>query len=173
MEKQTQNLHYTTIRTPNMPSDRSADRSFDPERAVKLPDGKTEYPDASLAKQSFAQECDINYILKNNALVAPLTPEQYQAQNFVDLGNAVDYHFAKNYLIEANNAFMSLDANIRARFQNDPGRFFDFVQNPDNQEELITLGLATRSGDVPAPQPEPTPSKQKKTPVKAPEEPQE
>lgn len=156
-------LHYNTIRTPNMPSDRSADRSFDPDNNPA---------DVSLAKQSFAQECDINYILKNNALVAPLTPEQYQQQNFADLGTSVDYHSAKNYLIEAQNSFMSLPADIRARFQNDPGQFLDFVQNPDNGQALVEMGLATVSGQVlqePAPTPKGKPKKQPEAPEEAPE----
>lgn len=155
---------YSTIRTPNMPSDRSADVHLDPEANPA---------DISLAKQAFAQECDINYILRNNALVAPLTPEQYASLRFEDLGNSVDYHSARNYLIEAENSFMSLDADIRARFQNDPGRFLDFVQNPDNAEELITMGLATRPQNIPAPEPAPAPARGKKTPVTPPEEPLE
>lgn len=157
---------YTEIRTPNMPADRSADVHLDPE---------TNPSHISLTKQAFAQECDINYILQNNALVAPLTPQQYASLRFEDLGDSTDFHSAKNYLIEAENAFMSLDANIRARFKNDPGAFLDFVQNPDNQDELIDLGLAVSNGNKPvsAPQPESTPAKKQKTPPAAPEEPQE
>lgn len=137
---------YSHIHTPNMLPDRSADVDFSEDIPENL----------SLTKQSFQTECDINHIVKNNALVAPLTPQQYQALNFQDLGNAVDYHTAKNYLIEAENSFMSLSADIRARFQNDPGQFLDFVQNADNQQELIDMGLATYLPDQPQPAPKPS-----------------
>jgi len=144
----TDDVLYSAIRTPNMVSDRSADMVFD---ESYTPDGGVTYPAMSVTKQAFAQECDINYILKNNAMLAPLTPEEYSKFNFLDLGTSIDYHLAKNYLIEAENAFMSLDANIRARFENSPAQFLDFVQNPSNQEELIRMGLATRSTSVSAP----------------------
>lgn len=133
MSNSTVQFLYNGIRTPNMLPDRSADVHLDPD--VNL-------ADVSLTQQHFAQECDINYILRNNALVAPLTPEQYASQRFEDLGDSIDYHTAKNYLFEANNAFMSLDASVRARFDNDPGKFLDFVQDGNNRDELIKMGLA-------------------------------
>lgn len=151
---------YDLIRTPNMLPDRSADRSFDPDNPEEM----------SLTKQSFQQECDINHILKNNALVAPLTPEQYASLNFVDLGDSTDFHSAKNYLIEAEKAFMTIPADIRARFENDPGQFLDFVQNPKNADELVKLGLATEPVIPVTPQKEATPPSKGKTTPKAPEE---
>lgn len=157
---------YTQIRTPNMPADRSADVHLDPEK---------NQADISLTKQSFAKECDINELMKSNPLVAPLSPEQYASLNFQDLGDYTDYHSAKNYLIEAQNSFMALDANIRAQFQNDPGLFLDFVQDPRNQQALIDMGLAVHNGSktLSDPEPAPTPAKGRKTNSQAPEEAQE
>lgn len=167
--------HYSPsqIRTPNMLPDRSADVHLDPERAEKLPDGTIHYPDASQTRQAFAQECDINYILKNNALVAPLTPEQYSRLNFQDLGTSIDFHAAKNYLFEAERSFMSLPAAIRSRFENNPGHFLDFVQNPANAEELIAMGLATAPQIVPDVGATPAPAKNKKPAPAASDESQE
>jgi hypothetical protein len=63
--------------------------------------------------------------------------------------------------------FMSLPAKIRSRFQNDPGAFLDFVQNPENRDEMIELGLAKAQPRAPVePEAEPSPSE-------VPEDPQE
>ena len=44
----------------------------------------------------------------------------------------------------AQDMFESLPADIRTKFGNDPGRFLDFVEDPQNEEELIELGLKPR-----------------------------
>ncbi|WNK14990.1 MAG: internal scaffolding protein [Microvirus sp.] len=136
------------IRTSNMDSSRSSDINFGDE--------------PSLTQQQFLNEADINYIVKHNALVAPLTREQYESQNFLDLGDSVSYHDAKNYLYEADASFMALPAHIRARFENDPGKFLDFFQDPKNLPEIYELGLATPVSQN-TPESPPKPSKAKKT----------
>lgn len=49
-----------------------------------------------------------------------------------------------NVLRQAQESFMQLNAKARARFQNDPQQFMEFMHNAENQEEAIRLGLATR-----------------------------
>ena len=118
---------YSEIRTANMLPDRSADVHFDPDFS---PDGGITFPERSQTQQQFLQECDINYIVKQNQAtglishVNPITPK------WGDFGDSTDYQSALNYLKEANEAFMSYPADLRARFNNDPGQLLDFVTDP-------------------------------------------
>ena len=61
--------------------------------------------------------------------------------NYGDFMQATDYHSAMNQIIAAGEAFMTVPASIRARCENDPGKFLEFVQNPDNEAEMRELGL--------------------------------
>lgn len=55
---------------------------------------------------------------------------------------------------EAEARFAQLPAKIRNRFGNDPYALWDFVTDPENGEEAITLGLLARKAPpAPAPQP--------------------
>lgn len=67
---------------------------------------------------------------------------------FMDL-TAVDYMAANNRIVAGRNAFNNLPSKIRARFQNDPYQLLRFLDNPNNREEAIKLGLVQR--DEPKP----------------------
>lgn len=144
------------IRTANMLPDRSAD---------------IEFLEPTITKQSFADECDINNIVASNASFKPLTPEEYAQLNFADLGDGLDFQYHQNYMAEATSAFNRLPANERERFENDPARFLDFFSKPENTEEAIALGYATRRPMPPSEQlseeePDMIPNPNKKTPKK-------
>jgi hypothetical protein len=46
-----------------------------------------------------------------------------------------------NTIREAQNSFMALDAEVRLRFNNDPGAFVAFCESEGNHEELRKMGL--------------------------------
>lgn len=145
-----------TIRTVNSIPDRSADVLFDEE----LEPSKTQ--------QQFAKECDINYIVKQaeaSGFVSHTASGAPTFGDFSDFGDATYFQSAKNYLIEAQASFDALPANVRARFANDPARLLDFVQDPDNLQEAIKLGLAEAKPEPTIPEPKPS----KKAPQAAPE----
>ncbi len=96
----------------------------------------------SLAKQSFADECNINNIMAKFNKTGILEHENKRKPRYGDLIDAVDYHSSLNKTIEAQDAFDNLPSAIRSRFNNEPGEFLEFVDNPENAEELVTLGLA-------------------------------
>jgi len=101
----------------------------------------------SRTQQHFKDECDINYVLKNFGIdalaVSPLQPR------YGDFTDVVDYHSALNAVIAAEDQFMALPANIRKRFDNDPSKLIDFMENPANREEAESLGLVNKSEPVP------------------------
>jgi len=59
-----------------------------------------------------------------------------------DFSEVVDYRTALEQVAKADEAFMALPAKVRARFSNDAAEFLDFVHNPANKEELVSMGLA-------------------------------
>jgi len=72
---------------------------------------------------------------------------------------------------QAQASFQAQPATIRDRFRNNPAEFIKFVQDPQNQEELIKLGLASRKQPVESDVPQKT-KKKSETPAK-PESPKE
>ncbi|MEM1832092.1 MAG: hypothetical protein QXJ97_11255 [Desulfurococcaceae archaeon] len=100
----------------------------------------------SLTKQSFKQEADINSIIarwRKTGIIDHLNPSQ---PRYGDFSNIPSYDEALNTVIAAESAFMTLPARVRKRFDNDPGYFLEFVQDPKNASELVELGLV----DVPS-----------------------
>lgn len=122
-------------------------KAYDPPIRVPTPIHGT-----SRAKQAFKQECDINNILKRYEKTGLVTHLARHGGRYEELPSDVDFQTALNTLMKAEEAFASLPAKIRRRFDNDPAAFLAFVQDPRNQDEMIELGLATRRPDPPAEQ---------------------
>lgn len=127
--------------------------------------------DASMAKQSFAEEVDINTIVKRFGLDGQV-PVDVPAPTFADFDEVFDFHTAMNAIAKANEAFDAMPAKVRARFDNDPGKFVDFCSVEGNEDELRKLGLlppvkvaapaaseASAAAPAPSPSPEPAPAK--------------
>ncbi len=114
-------------------------------------------------KQSAKNECDINQILAKYLRTGVVSPENLSKRQaaFADVSEVGDYHASLNKVIEAKDAFMTLPAKIRSRFQNDPGQLLDFVADSNNRDEAIELGIITKIEEEtptePDPDPPPTP----------------
>ena len=95
-------------------------------------------------KQSFKAECDINTIMSRYARTGVLdhlarTPPQY-----ADI-EGIDFQGAMQVVATAREQFAAMSSELRDRFANDPAKLLSFLQNPDNLEEGVKLGLLTRS----------------------------
>lgn len=99
--------------------------------------------DKTLAKQSFAEEVDINTIVRRFNLTGEL-PSSVRVPEYADFEGVYDYHSALNAIAAAHESFDSMPAEVRARFQNDPGQFVDFCNDPSNVDEMVKLGLAVK-----------------------------
>lgn len=104
-------------------------------------------PEETLTRQEFAEESDINTIIRLFGIGEnPIEAGKWVTNvDIVDATN--DFQTAMNILVDASNQFNSLPASLRGRFENDPAKFVSFVSNPDNQDEMIKLGLATKRPD--------------------------
>ena len=75
-----------------------------------------------------------------------------------DFSSAQDYQSMMDTLVQAQEAFDGLPADIRDYFANDPAQLIEFVNDEKNLEEAVELGLVE-----PKEVPEKTPSRAKKT----------
>lgn len=98
--------------------------------------------DKSRAHQSFKAECDINNILKKFHKTGIIDHYSQFKGEYGDFTSSTDYHENLIAMQKANDAFASLPSPIRTKFDNDPTLFLDFVHDPDNEEEMIEMGLA-------------------------------
>jgi len=120
-------------------------------------------PGSVTVKQSFKAECDINNIMRKYQAQGVLPSLILQDPKYGDFSNVPDYQEALNLVLKAQAQFGGLSAEVRDRFGSDPSRFLAFCENPANQEELISMGLATRKPATPvananAPAPGPVPN---------------
>lgn len=97
----------------------------------------------SKTKQAFKDECDINNILRKFQKTGLLEHAREHKGQYGDFAE-VDFHQAMNTVRAAEAMFLSVPANIRKKFNNDPGEFLQFVNNEKNREEMYELGLAIR-----------------------------
>lgn len=105
--------------------------------------------DLSLTKQSFAEECDINTIVRRFGVTGEL-PSNVVMPTYQDFEGVFDFQTAMNAIVKANESFMLMPAEVRARFNNDPALFVDFCSNDDNIDEAVKLGLiAKKDKDAP------------------------
>ncbi len=109
----------------------------------------------SRTKQAFREETDINNIMRKHEkglLIDHVNVHQGDYGNYID---APDYHTALNRLHDADAAFMTIPAEIRAKFYNDPAEFLAFAQDPDNLDEMREMGLAPQERSEARTEPEP------------------
>jgi len=95
----------------------------------------------SRTKQSFKRECDINAIM-GKYLKSGAVDHLAKHGGMYGFAAALDFHAAMNIVRKAEEMFEDLDSSIRKRFANDPALFLDFVNKPENIDELRKLGLA-------------------------------
>jgi len=99
--------------------------------------------DASRTQQHFKDETDINNILRQFN-VTGLLPQKALSPRYGDFTGIGDYHGALNQVIAAEGEFMTLPAQLRARFNNDPQELIEFLNNPENKDEAQKLGLVKK-----------------------------
>ncbi len=95
----------------------------------------------SLTQQQFQAECDVNTIMAKYRKTNMITHLNNRQGNYGDFTNAQEYQDSLNRIQEAQEAFESIPAEVRFRFNNDPARLIDFLSKPENNEEAIKLGL--------------------------------
>jgi len=96
------------------------------------------------AQQHHRDECDINVILERFGKTGQV-PVNAISGNYGDFSGVHDYHTAMNALIAAEHEFAALPANIRNRFDNEPSKLIEFMNDDQNLAEAQKLGLVNIS----------------------------
>lgn len=108
----------------------------------------TEIPGDSLTEQSHTAAADLNLALKrmgikDNARI-PAESSVTDPRYYGDFDTSLDLQNALETTREAQQRFNNLPADIRSRFNNDPVQLFRFVNDPNNAEKSVEMGLLKR-----------------------------
>lgn len=72
-----------------------------------------------------------------------------------DLTDVPDLMNARDRITQANEDFARIDPKIRKRFDNDPFKLMRFLNDQENREEAIAIGLIPKPVKASEPVPEP------------------
>ena len=95
----------------------------------------------SLTQQHFKEECDIINIIKSHDRNGIIEHVQRGRARYGDFSEVADYREALDLVRDAQDEFMTIPSDIRKKFDNDPGKFYEFVSNPKNKEALAEMGF--------------------------------
>ncbi len=107
------------------------------------------FDDESLAIQSAEEESNINTIVRRFGITGEL-PSDLRMPRSGDFTGVPDFHTAMNMVRTAQEEFLRVPADIRARFVNDPGKFMKFLDDENNYEEALRLGLVNKRPEPPS-----------------------
>lgn len=108
--------------------------------------------DIPITEQNHKAEVNINNIVSRHGmdLINKVAAMQLPNMHFDDVtGN--DFMEASLIIRKAEQSFSKMPSKIRKEFDNNPALFLDFVQNPDNKDKLVEMGLANAPKPAPAP----------------------
>jgi len=94
-----------------------------------------------MTEQHHKESCDIHVILrqsKRNGVIEHVN--QFQG-TYGDFANAPDFKAAQDLIAAGKTMFETVPAHIRTDMENDPSKFIDFMQNPENREQIQDYGL--------------------------------
>lgn len=101
--------------------------------------------DPSLTQQQFAEDADINVIVRRFNLTGTM-PENLRMPDYGDFAGVNNLQDALNIARQAREQFMLIPPEVRAEFNNDPHVFMEAVHDERNLPRLRELGLAKPLG---------------------------
>ncbi|WNK12848.1 MAG: internal scaffolding protein [Microvirus sp.] len=105
----------------------------------------------SLTRQEFADECDINTLMATYEKTGVLNHYNSNTPQYLDVSGVPDLAQAIQIVADAQTAFMTLNAETRKQFDNDPVKFVNFAENPENLDKLREWKLAPPKPELEAP----------------------
>ena len=92
----------------------------------------------SLTKQTFKDQCDINRVLDRAKTGAGLSHLANYGGLYGDFSNWDErtYEDMQAQMAQGISIFNDLPAELRQEFDNNPGKFFGFVNDPANKDRL-------------------------------------
>ncbi len=109
---------------------------------------RSERPVICKVKQSFAKAADINNIVARYIKTGSLGHTNTQEGIFADVSGYGDMASAMRRVDGARKSFAALPAGLRSKFGNDPSSLVAFLQDPQNRDKAIDLGLIKKPAPV-------------------------
>lgn len=106
------------------------------------------FTEPSMTLQSAAPECDIYNILNKFNTTGIVTHVASGTPQYTDVSEVPDYRAAMEVIMIAEEQFSALPSHVRREFDNDPGKMLEFIQNPDNYERGVELGLFVQNNSL-------------------------
>lgn len=116
--------------------------------ARSVPQGET------LTLQQFADDADINSLVRRFGITGEIPVVSRQPAEYGDFSVVNDFQTAMEQLKRGQAAFDALPAKVRDEFDNDPARFWEFVQDPKSVDKAVELGLLKKVDSVASVAPE-------------------
>jgi len=104
----------------------------------------------SKTQRNTADAVNINSIMNKYRLTGTVL-QRPDAPTFGDFTQCHDYFDAVMLVQQAEESFMTLDPNLRARFNNNPGEFLAALEDPSMKKELTELGVYVQNTAEPTP----------------------
>lgn len=115
---------------------------------------RVSFPEPSLTQQHFAKDADLNTIVKRYGITdGSFPPMALDPRYFGDFTDAVDFKEHLDRVRNAEDRFNALPADLRAAFGNNMIQLHNWVSDPANAEEAVTLGLLQKQSVAPPPTP--------------------
>ena len=101
-----------------------------------LKDGRPAY----YTEQNHTKQCDVNEIIKKYDQHGLISHVNRLEAKYGDM-TGKDYKESLDLVIKVKREFDELPSNIRKEFSNDPAEYLAFMENPENRDRAIELGL--------------------------------
>lgn len=110
----------------------------------------------SLTEQCHKDKCRIQNILARHVATGVLDHVNQTRGLWEDMTLAPDFTEAQNIVASAMSMFENVPSHIRDAMNNDPATYMEFMQNPENIEEIEEFGLDSSHLTPPEVTPDPS-----------------
>lgn len=100
-----------------------------------------EFLEPTLTEQHHRETVSIHSILKRYQATGVIDHVAKHQGTYFDYSEVPDFQTAQQMVADAHSMFETVPSEIRAEFGNDPAKFIDFMQNPENRNEIEAYGL--------------------------------
>lgn len=110
--------------------------------SARVPSEGMTFEEESMTIESEAAGTTIDSYLKRYQATGLLgDPVRYSAGQFGDFADLQTFQESMNTVARVTETFASLPAELRAKFDNNPSIYVEFISDPKNAKEAIDLGL--------------------------------
>lgn len=107
------------------------------------------FTERSKTDETLLDEVNVNSIMAKFKKTGQLTHLSQRIMKYADMSNITTLGDALDIITKSREDFLQLPSEIRAKFGNDPIQFVEYVNNPENFEELTEMGLLTKETTKP------------------------